>query len=484
MRAIHNVLDVRLRETFVGVRRPNVNGFRHEATSERDNRAGHRCRKQHRVAVCGRLSEQFFNIAEETEVEHAVCFVEHHYLNIFERQQTLAGQIKQTTGCAHNDLSAGLNQINLVLVGLATVNRGDLRRTVGDSKLDVFRDLNTQFARRHNNERLHPGFRVCAEALNQRETKTERLTGTGFCLADDVLVLERQWNCLFLDRKRLEDAMAGKRIGDIAVDAEFTKSHKIPNQLVPLVYPRAVTAYAGGVAPPFWKRPASSKPAPTVRSRDDDSGLRIEFTDLAPEPTVYLGQSAYLFLRYAESAARHAHDATDLETETTLAIVAEECFRRFSTLATMLDRLKVDRVEAMSPFIVPTREFERRTRGHNWTERVACTWVTMAFLQDFWRRLAEGLPPKIRKDVVTALADDTMIDVLRAELERRIALEPGIRPVLAMWGRRLVGDTMLMAESALAYGDNPVVAAEGVEPVFTEIISAHSKRMDSLGLTA
>jgi hypothetical protein len=108
----------------------------------------------------------------------------------------------------------------------------------------------------------------------------------------------------------------------------------------------------------------------------------------------------------------------------------------------------------------------------------------MAFLQDFWRRLAEGLPPKIRKDVVTALADDTMIDVLRAELERRIALEPGIRPVLAMWGRRLVGDTMLMAESALAYGDNPVVAAEGVEPVFTEIISAHSKRMDSLGLTA
>lgn len=245
-----------------------------------------------------------------------------------------------------------------------------------------------------------------------------------------------------------------------------------------------MTAYAGCVAPPFWKRSTPSKPAPTVRSRDDDSGLRIEFTDLAPEPDVFLGQSAYLFLRYAESAARHAHDATDLETETTLALVAEECFSRFSTLAAVLDRLKVDRVEAMSPFIVPTREFERRTRGHNWTERVACTWVTMAFLQDFWRRLAEGLPVKIRKEVVAALADDTMINVLRAELARRIELEPGIRPVLAMWGRRLVGDTMLMAESALAYGDNPVIAADGVEPVFTEIISAHSTRMDSLGLTA
>ena len=251
-----------------------------------------------------------------------------------------------------------------------------------------------------------------------------------------------------------------------------------------LVYPRVVTAYAGGVAPLFWKRDKPAGPAPTVRSRDDDSGLRVEFTDLAPAPEVFLGQSAYLFLRYAESAARHAHDATDLETEAALAIVAEECFQRFSTLVGLLDRLGTDQIEAMTPFIVPTREFERRTRGRNWTERVMCTWITMAFLQDFWRRLAEGLPKSIRAEVVAALADDTMIEVLRTEIERRIALEPGIRPVLAMWGRRLVGDTMLMAESALTHGDDLEAEAEGVEPVFTEIIGAHSQRMDSLGLTA
>lgn len=254
--------------------------------------------------------------------------------------------------------------------------------------------------------------------------------------------------------------------------------------MVLLVYPWGATAYAGGVAPLFWKRDKPTGPAPTVRSRDDDSGQRIEFTDLAPEPAVFLGQSAYLFLRYAESAARHAHDSTDLETESALAVVAEECFQRFSTLVGVLDKLKADRVESMSPFIAPTREFERRTRGRNWTERVACTWITMAFLQDFWRRLAEGLPKSIRAEVVAALADDTMIEVLRSELERRIAVEPGIRPALAMWGRRLVGDTMLMAESALTHGDDPLAEADGVEPVFTEIIGAHSQRMDSLGLTA
>jgi len=238
------------------------------------------------------------------------------------------------------------------------------------------------------------------------------------------------------------------------------------------------------VASLFRKSARPSTAGARSRSRAAEGSARVEFTDLAPSPDVFLGQSAYLFLRYAESAARHAHDATDLETESTLAIVAEECFVRFSTLAATLDKLKVDRVAAMSPFIAPTREFERRTRGRNWVERLACTWVTMAFLQDFWRRLAHGLPAKVRADVVAALDSDRMIDVLRTELERRIALEPGLRPTLAMWSRRLVGDTMLMAESALLDNPNPTPKEEGLGPVFTELIAAHSVRMDALGLTA
>jgi len=238
------------------------------------------------------------------------------------------------------------------------------------------------------------------------------------------------------------------------------------------------------VASLFRKSGRPSTSGSRSRSRVANASARVEFTDLAPSPDVFLGQSAYLFLRYAESAARHAHDATDLETESTLAIVAEECFVRFSTLAATLDKLKVDRLAAMSPFIEPTREFERRTRGRNWVERLACTWVTMAFLQDFWRRLAQGLPTKVRADVIAALDGDRMIDVLRTELERRIALEPGLRPTLALWSRRLVGDTMLMAQSALGESPNPTPKDDGLGPVFTELIASHSLRMDALGLTA
>jgi hypothetical protein len=51
-----------------------------------------------------------------------------------------------------------------------------------------------------------------------------------------------------------------------------------------------------------------------------------------------------------------------------------------------------------------------------------------------------------------------------------------------MWGRRLVGDTMLVAR--LAIEQHPDASEERVDPVFTELIAAHTRRMDKLGLTA
>ncbi len=53
-----------------------------------------------------------------------------------------------------------------------------------------------------------------------------------------------------------------------------------------------------------------------------------------------------------------------------------------------------------------------------------------------------------------------------------------------MWGRRLVGDTMLVARSALHTSDNHDTDEARIEPVFTELIASHTRRMDALGLTA
>jgi hypothetical protein len=53
-----------------------------------------------------------------------------------------------------------------------------------------------------------------------------------------------------------------------------------------------------------------------------------------------------------------------------------------------------------------------------------------------------------------------------------------------MWGRRLVGDTLLVARSALHLSGNRITDEERIEPIVTELIAAHTRRMDALGLTA
>ena len=58
--------------------------------------------------------------------------------------------------------------------------------------------------------------------------------------------------------------------------------------------------------------------------------------------------------------------------------------------------------------------------------------------------------------------------MLEDELRTLIEQNPRVASRLAMWGRRLIGDTMLVARSA----------------AFAELIGAHTRRMDALGLTA
>jgi hypothetical protein len=53
-----------------------------------------------------------------------------------------------------------------------------------------------------------------------------------------------------------------------------------------------------------------------------------------------------------------------------------------------------------------------------------------------------------------------------------------------LWGRRLVGDTLLIARAALRPVTLAAADQQKVEPVFTQLMAAHSRRMDAMGLAA
>lgn len=209
---------------------------------------------------------------------------------------------------------------------------------------------------------------------------------------------------------------------------------------------------------------------------------RAALAELTPEPTDFLGIAAYVELVLFEDAARAIALAPSTASKSALGRVAQPHLAAHEGLVDQLQRRGGDPVAAMEPHRDDLEEYRRRVQGADWFEALVTCYLTAGFLTDFFTGLAGGLPADLRSRVEALLDDRATESVLVAQLRAAIADNPRLAARLAMWGRRLVGDTMLVARSALGVG--PGSGPERIEPIFTELIAAHTRRMDGLGLTA
>ncbi|MEO6116598.1 MAG: ferritin-like fold-containing protein [Pseudolysinimonas sp.] len=224
--------------------------------------------------------------------------------------------------------------------------------------------------------------------------------------------------------------------------------------------------------------------APHVHPRSEAVAVaRVELADLTPAPKVYLGQLAYLTLVLFENLSRAVTLAPTTEAKTSLSRATAQVLEAHEALIGELTHARIDPVAAMEPFRAELDDFRRRTQGADYPETLVTCYLTGGFLTDFFSGLAAGLPNDLAERVESLLDIDTGQDALVAELRTAIDASARLASRLAMWGRRLVGDTMLVARSSLAIGGE-LPGEERIEPVFTELISAHTRRMDALGLTA
>ena len=235
----------------------------------------------------------------------------------------------------------------------------------------------------------------------------------------------------------------------------------------------------------WFRRSRPRVEAPTLTPRDTAAGaLRVDLGQLAPGPDVFLGQCAALHLVFIEQVTTAMSNATRVADKDALARVSGIVLSRYLALAAEIERLQLDKSDVMQPHLEGVEEFERRTQGSEWHEQVASAHVTIGFLTDFWMGLAVGLPSEVSGRVTSALSTGNIDEPAHRILERAIAVNPALSSHLALWCRRLVGDTMLQARSALVlHGDSSKDEAQ-IEPVFTELIAEHTRRMDRLGLTA
>ncbi|MCX6494281.1 MAG: ferritin-like fold-containing protein [Actinobacteria bacterium] len=234
----------------------------------------------------------------------------------------------------------------------------------------------------------------------------------------------------------------------------------------------------------FGRRRKTDAPLLGSRADADDSAGRIDLSDLAPDVVSFLGQTAYLELAVFESLSRAVSQSPNLRVKEGISIVAGEALAKHQGLIAELRAKKVDPTVAMQPFTEAIDRFEMLTRGRDWYETLLGVYITAGFLDDFFARLVGGLPRGVAarvRDVLTAPgSDEVILDALREGM----ASDPDLSSRLALWGRRLIGDTQLVARSAIAASDSAEGIHRRIEPVFTDLLGAHTRRMDALGLTA
>jgi tRNA-(MS[2]IO[6]A)-hydroxylase (MiaE)-like len=236
----------------------------------------------------------------------------------------------------------------------------------------------------------------------------------------------------------------------------------------------------------WFRRNAKRIEAPKLRPRQQAPTVttKVDLATLTPDLTTFLGKSAYLQLTIFENLSRVVRSAPNTEAKSSLSRVAGLALAKHEALVAEIEKHGADAAATMQPFVAEIDSFQRLTQGNDWYESVTSCYLTSGFLDDFLVRLAAGLAGAAGARVVGILSKDTGEDVIARELLAAIEKNPRLAARLAMWGRRLVGDTMLVARWTLRPTDNHDSDEARIEPVFTELIAAHTRRMDALGLTA
>ena len=232
-----------------------------------------------------------------------------------------------------------------------------------------------------------------------------------------------------------------------------------------------------------WKRPKT----PAVRRRrvsDPTLTVPVAIPDFAPGIVPFLGVTAYLELQLYEAATQAVTGAHSLKAKETLAEVAGASLQKHQRFVDELRRRGVEPHAVMRPFTPVIQRYVRRVSVDDWHQHVLGIWLVGGLFEQFLADLSTGISDRFAPQAEATLRENSGAEQLRALLAEEIEQEPTLSDELALWGRRLVGDTLLLSREVLVLSEHQDFDSEKMEPVVTELTASHMRRMDSLGLTA
>lgn len=207
-------------------------------------------------------------------------------------------------------------------------------------------------------------------------------------------------------------------------------------------------------------------------------------SELTPELSRFLGQAAYLQLSFFESLSRAVTGSPTTASKEVVSRAAGMTLARHHALTAEIEKLGWVPAQAMESFVMPIDSFQSRTKGSDWAETLLAYYVEAGILDDGFVSIAQGFDRVHAQRVAEILGDNAATQLVAGLLATAIGDNPRLASRLALYGRRLVGDVLILARSALDLPENTAPDDERLEPVLTELIADHTRRMDNLGLTA
>ena len=240
---------------------------------------------------------------------------------------------------------------------------------------------------------------------------------------------------------------------------------------------------------PVWewlrRRRASTGRTLRLRSRGEVDGItRVDFAELAPDLDTFIGQVAYLQLGYFETLSELIAATPQLERKEALARAAGAALHRHEELVALIRERGDEPTALMLPFREPLDSFRAATHGMRPPETMLSVYLVSGMLDDFALALSASYGETGRRVARILRTGDGEQNAIVGIITETIASDAEWSSLLAMWGRRLVGDTLLTARHALRRSEDASAIDAKVEPVFTQLMAAHARRMGSMGLSS
>lgn len=204
---------------------------------------------------------------------------------------------------------------------------------------------------------------------------------------------------------------------------------------------------------------------------------------LASTDAATLALVAYGELTAFERMATNASTAVELDDTVTLSRLASHSFSHFEELSQRISESGQDVIELCRIFEQTFSVLAERTRPRDWYESLMKGFVFDGIMNDFYRMAADKLAEPEHSLAIAVLDDTRAADFVRNRLTADVGEDTQLASRLALWGRKLVAETLGRARHLLT---DPVLGID--EAVIVEAIPAvtanHSRRMSALGLVA